>query len=94
MPTGDERNNFMRGATIKGAVCLFRPEDHWDQAEQGYWHRQVVGLSGDDWAIVGQGSKQVEQTAMTHELSHLILNHSKGYTPEEEAHKIFAAVGV
>lgn len=91
---GAERSEFMRGSCIHGVVCTFRPEDHWNQAEQGYWSRKVTGLSGDNWIMVGQGSRTVEQTAFGHELSHIILNRSKGYTPEEQAHQIFITVGV
>jgi hypothetical protein len=76
-------------------MVFFRPEGVFTHRQLGFADRKVYGISGWNWAIVGQGSKPIEATAFKHELSHIIYNNVElRAVSEEEAHKVFSMVGV
>ena len=90
-----KRQSIPSGTFIKGSVCVFRPEGHWEHTAPGWWTRKVTGISGWAWAMVGQGGKPVEETAHAHEMAHIHLNRWLDRTvPENAAHEIFHSASI
>jgi hypothetical protein len=80
-------------ACLRGTRCLFRPELHWNQAEMGWWPREVTGLAGPGWVMVGQGGRPVQETAFAHELAHVVVMKRFG-SDETAAHAQIVAAGL
>ena len=92
---GLAQNNGYTATTtdLHDTVCMFLTSG--DFYTNDWWHLHVYGATYGNTMFVGQGNRQLHDTAFGHELSHVILNKFKGYqVPDSEAHAIFAQVGV
>ncbi len=86
--------DIIGGRYIEGSICIFRPERVFDQKKLGFTARLVYGISGWNWAVVGQGNRPLNETAYAHEMNHIHLNRVQGkIVSEQESHKIFKDIG-
>lgn len=81
------------GVTAIGVLCEFLAAgDFWTL---GPWRRHVYGAQQGSAIVVGQGGRALTETAFAHELSHVLIDRSRGYeVPEAEAHQLMQAKGI
>ena len=80
---------------IAGSVVVFAKPKLFSYTALGYWTRKVYGVSGWNWALVGQGQQPIEKTAFAHEIAHIFINHwNKKFISENDAHEIFKEAGI